>query len=139
MKKFIFLISIIFISIGIKAQDKPASWNYYAVNVTDSVVAGDTIYLKTGANIINSLDTLATLKLYLPTASTVKDGRVYHITISKKVQTLSYLNGTTVSLPTATEISEPVTKTGLNGKTIAVGGSFSIIYSAKKGKWYRCE
>lgn len=139
MKKLLFvLFAFTMLSTVVKSQDKAASFNYYAVNVDDTIVSADSVIVKRGANLFIPFDTLAALVIKLPTTAP-HDGALFHITITQKVVALTYNTASTVNLPNAIEIVEPVTKTGLNGKRICVGGSFSIIYSARRGKWYRCE
>lgn len=138
MKKILCILTMVFaFAIQTNAQITGISFATVAITAKDSVLTGDTVYIKPGLTIANPYaDSIATLKFYLPT--TPKDGQIFHITVTKKVSTITYLNGTTVSLPNAVYVTEPTTRT-LTGKINCVGGAFAIVYRSKKAKWYKYQ
>ena len=142
MKRLLLLLSLVFALSTVNkatAQITGISFATVAINATDTVKTGDTIYVKPGLTLVAPYDTLNVLKFYLP--ATPKDGQIFHITVTKRVTNVTYLHGTTVQLPSAIQ---NVTATALSlafnsSKQVAYGGKFAIIYRAKKDKWYPFE
>lgn len=119
------------------AKAQSITYGYVAITKDSLTATGDTVTLSPGYTFAPAADTLNAAVIKLPTGTQIKSGQVYHVTFTKGVTNLTYLNGTGYGLPTAVKVQQNHSLN--NAKIIAEGGGFGLLYNRTTGFWLRVE